>query len=94
MGLDEGMPGMVNRTGRSAWITHFIAEPSLFGRALPAACAGLHTACAFPIRMCQGKKGVLMLFSRNTRPPSVDLIARCGRMIEQTAECFQATPES
>jgi two-component system, sensor histidine kinase and response regulator len=75
--------GRVYSSSEPLWITDIVTEPD-FERARTAAEAGLHTACAFPIRDSDKPFGVMEFFSARTLPPDGDmlkiLIDICGKI--------------
>ncbi|MEP6706774.1 MAG: response regulator [Pyrinomonadaceae bacterium] len=69
-----GLPGRVWANNQPAWIVE-VAEDTNFPRSAIAAGAGLHSACAFPIRLRSEILAVVEFFSRSIREPDPDLLA-------------------
>jgi len=95
LGRGEGLPGRVWATGEPAWIEDVTADGN-FPRALPAARAGLHGACAFPVTLRGEVLGVFEFFSREARrpdPPLVEMMAHVGSQVGQFIERRRAEEE-
>ncbi len=65
--------GRVYSSREPLWIEDVVTEPD-FERAPMAAAAGLHTACAFPIRDSGKSLGVMEFFSARTLPPDGEML--------------------
>jgi PAS domain S-box-containing protein len=72
-----GLPGRVWNSGRPAWISDLSSDDS-FIRWAQADKHGLRSAFAFPILVGEETLGVVVLFSRQKREPTEDLIAMMG----------------
>ena len=69
-----GLPGRVWKDSQPLWIAD-VVEDTNFPRSANAARAGLHGACAFPIRFRSKILGVVEFLSRSIREPDPDLLA-------------------
>lgn len=91
----EGLPGRVWAAARPMWIEDVMTKDN-FPRAAEAASGGLHGAFAFPV-MLQGEVlGVMEFFSREVRPPELELLAmmaHVGSQIGQVVERKRAEDE-
>jgi two-component system sensor histidine kinase/response regulator len=65
--------GRVYSSGEPLWIADVVTELH-FERALTASQAGLHTACAFPIKDSDKPFGVMEFFSVRTLPPDGEML--------------------
>ena len=65
--------GRVYSSGEPLWIADVVTEPD-FERARMASQAGLHAACAFPIRDSEKAFGVMEFFSVRTLPPDGEVL--------------------
>ncbi len=84
----EGLPGRVWAAGAPAWVEDVTADPT-FPQAPLAARAGLHGACAVPIRLGGEVLGVLEFFSRGLQRRDEDLLpvlAGIGNQVGQFLE--------
>jgi PAS domain S-box-containing protein len=89
---NDGLPGRVWASGQPLWSSD-IATEAFFRRAPEAAPAGLHTACAVPLRSGGAVTGVFELFSRQRRPADPDLmlvLTDIGSQIGQFVERARA----
>ena len=84
-----GMPGRVWSSGKSAWIPNVVEDPN-FPRAPYALREGIHASCGFPIESRSEVIGIIEFFSREKRPPDVELMkaledlgSRIGQFIER-----------
>ncbi len=83
-----GLPGRVWVSGKSEWISD-VMNDSDFTRASATNQAGLHAACAFPVRRNDQTLGVIELFSRKIQPPDphmMQMLGTVGTQIEQFVE--------
>ncbi len=83
------LPGQVWATGQPAWIPDMLKVETNCPRAPYARKAGLHGACAFPIRSGKAIVGVIELFSRHIQPPDPDMpqvLVAVGTQIGQFIE--------
>jgi len=71
--LDEGLPGRIWASGKSAWITD-VAIDMNFSRGAQARQVGFHGAFGWPIRVGSAIDGVIEFFSRQVRQPDDDLL--------------------
>ncbi|MEQ1562565.1 MAG: PAS domain S-box protein [Nitrospiraceae bacterium] len=74
---EEGLPGRIWASGKSAWVTD-VALDTNFPRGVQAKEAGLHGAFGFPVLVGSEIEGVIELFSRQVRQPDDELL----RMVE------------
>ncbi|MDP3599399.1 MAG: PAS domain S-box protein, partial [Nitrospirota bacterium] len=74
---EEGLPGRIWASGKSAWVTD-VALDTNFPREVQAQEAGLHGAFGFPVLVGSEIEGVIELFSRQVRQPDDELL----RMVE------------
>jgi len=84
------LPGEVWAAGEPVWIPDMLALPSKCPRAPYARKAGLHGACAFPIRDGEAFAGVIELFSQQIQPLDSDMMrvlmtvgAQIGQFLER-----------
>lgn len=91
----DGLPGRVWAAARPMWVEDIVTQGN-FPRAGAAERGGLHGAFAFPV-MLQGEVlGVMEFFSRETRPPELELLAmmaHVGSQIGQFVERKRAEAE-
>lgn len=91
----EGLPGRVWAAGRPAWIEDVTTDEN-FPRAAVAEKEGLHGAFAFPVMLRGEVLGVIEFFSREVRPPELELLAmmaHVGSQIGQVIERKRAEDE-
>jgi PAS domain S-box-containing protein len=97
-----GMPGRVWSSGKSAWIPNVVEDPN-FPRAAYAVREGIHAACGFPIESRSEVIGIIEFFSREKRPPDLELMkalddlgSRVGQFIERkrAEEAFREREEN
>jgi PAS domain S-box-containing protein len=69
-----GLSGKVWNDSQTAWIPDLVTDTNFPGAAA-AAKAGLHSACAFPVRLGAEILGVVEFLSRSIREPDPDLLA-------------------
>ena len=74
---EEGLPGRIWATGKSAWVTDVSLDAN-FPRGVQAQEVGLHGAFGFPVFVGNEIEGVIELFSRQVRQPDDELL----RMVE------------
>jgi two-component system, cell cycle sensor histidine kinase and response regulator CckA len=74
---EEGLPGRIWASGKSAWVTD-VAVDANFTRGAQARQVGFHGAFGFPILIGSEIEGVIELFSRQVRQPDDELL----RMVE------------
>lgn len=86
------LPGQVWASGEPAWVPDIVEAETNTPRAPSARKAGLHGACAFPIRSGKTVVGVIELFNRERRPPDLDMMqvlmalgTQIGQFIERNA---------
>jgi PAS domain S-box-containing protein len=70
---DEGLPGRIWASGKTAWITD-VAYDANFPRQRLASEVGLHGAFGFPVRVGGEVEGVIELYSRQIRVPDEQLL--------------------
>ncbi len=74
---EEGLPGRIWASGKSAWVTD-VAVDANFTRGAQARQVGFHGAFGFPILIGSEIEGVIEFFSRQVRQPDGELL----RMVE------------
>jgi two-component system cell cycle sensor histidine kinase/response regulator CckA len=74
---EEGLPGRIWASSKSAWVTDVALDANLTGGA-QARQVGFHGAFGFPILVGNEIEGVIELFSRHVRQPDDELL----RMVE------------
>jgi PAS domain S-box-containing protein len=86
------LPGQVWASGQPAWIPDMLKVETNCPRAPYARKAGLHGACAFPVRSGKTIVGVIELLSRQIQPPDPDMMkvlvavgTQIGQFIERKA---------
>lgn len=93
--IGVGLPGRVWSQRESAWITDVVLD-SNFPRAADAARCGIHGAFAFPLQWAGEVIGVIEFFSRDVRPPELELLpifSVLGSQIGQFLERRRAEDE-
>jgi len=70
---DEGLPGRIWSSGKTAWITD-VAHDANFPRQGLAQAVGFHGAFGFPVRVGGDVEGVIELYSRQVRVPDEELL--------------------
>jgi two-component system cell cycle sensor histidine kinase/response regulator CckA len=70
---DEGLPGRIWGSGKSAWVTD-VALDANFPRGAEARQVGFHGAFGFPILVGSEIEGVIEFFSREVRQPDDELL--------------------
>jgi signal transduction histidine kinase len=87
----EGLPGLVQRTRRPAWIADVGADSTVFPRAAAAQACGLRAAFGFPVLTGDRVAYVVELLGRDTTEPDAalhDLVEQVGeqlgRVIDRT----------
>jgi PAS domain S-box-containing protein len=91
----EGLPGRVWAAARPMWVEDIVTQGN-FPRAAVAEAGGLHGAFAFPIMLRGETLGVMEFFSREVRPPELELLAmmaHIGSQIGQLVERRRAEEE-
>jgi PAS domain S-box-containing protein len=89
-GLGVGLPGRVWATGRPAWVTDVVGDDN-FPRAPLARVAGLHGDLACPVAAGDDILGVIEFFSREVRPPDVDLLELLATVGGQIGQFLRRT---
>lgn len=91
----EGLPGRVWAAARPMWVEDIVTQGS-FPRAVEAERGGLHGGFAFPVMLHGEVLGVMEFFSREVRPPELELLAmmaHVGSQIGQFVERKRAEDE-
>ena len=70
---NEGLPGRIWASGKSAWVTD-VSLDTTFPRRVVAEDAGFHGAFGFPVRVGSEIEGVIELFSRQVQQPDDELL--------------------
>ncbi|MEK7235510.1 MAG: PAS domain S-box protein [Nitrospirota bacterium] len=70
---DEGLPGRIWASGKSAWVTDVVVDAN-FPRKEVAREVGFHGAFGFPVVVGSEIEGVIELFSRQVRQPDDELL--------------------
>lgn len=70
---DEGLPGRIWASGKSAWVTD-VSLDAAFPRRAVAEQVGFHGAFGFPVRVGSEIEGVIELFSRQVQQPDDELL--------------------
>jgi anti-anti-sigma regulatory factor len=81
----EGLPGRVWAAGRPMWVEDIVTQGN-FPRAAAAERGGLHGAFAFPVMLQAEVLGVMEFFSRETRPPELELLAMMAHVGSQLGQ--------